>query len=517
MTGGRLACRAPPQSIRLTTHRGRGPPRRTDTTIRQISFTRARNTTRRVVQTASLLLFLLLAVAGPTISGTSLADAYARFDPLVGLAGSIAAREWLAFASLSLVTVALTLVFGRVWCGWVCPVGAALDILPARREGQNRRRSPAWRAGKYLTLAAVLTGAVLGWQGPMILDPITLASRPVTELLLPQMSRDAVGAVGLPPQSVTVIALASVAPLAIVLALNALGRRTWCASACPLGGMLAILSVVPVVRRIVLSDQCTSCGKCARQCPTAAIEPKSGFGSSSSECVMCTSCSASCPSDAIRFRPRPAPAPSRPYAYDPSRRRLVTYAGAGAAGILLAGPVPLLAAESDILRPPSTDEDRLARLCVRCGACYVACPTGVLRPSLSLTSRAGMWTPMLDDRPAHCSLRCNLCAVPCPTGALRTPTPDEVRRLGLDRKARVDRSRCIAWARGRACGRCLRVCPIFGALSGAGVRAEGDPRPRDIALPVVDEELCIGCDLCAHECPVDPPAIGTGADEILTI
>jgi ferredoxin len=167
-----------------------------------------------------------------------------------------------------------------------------------------------------------------------------------------------------------------------------------------------------------------------------------------------------------------------------------------------------------ILRPPSTDDDRLAALCVRCGACYGACPTGALQPSLSLTSVAGPWTPSLEVRPAHCTMDCNRCARVCPTDALHTPTPEEAAALGLGRVAHVDHDRCRAWGSNRACLVCLGSCPIAGALT-AIPRPEGlpvtglHPSPTPVGVPVVHADLCVGCDQCGRACVLQPyPAIG---------
>jgi ferredoxin len=489
--------------VRCRTHRDR------EVFISVGSRDRRRTTIRRIVQIAALAAFILLTVNDQAGWIPGIPEAvFARLDPLIGLALVVSATAWVGFSAAALLTVAATAALGRSWCGWICPVGTLLDVLPARTLSSTRRRSRAWRMGKYVVSAVVLGGAVLGWQRLMILDPITIANRPLTELLLPAMGADATGAIHLPPEAVTGVAILSLSPLLAVLALNALGRRTWCADLCPLGALLAVISAAPGIRRAVDPYACTSCGRCARSCPTGAIAPADSFASSPQECIMCTTCAQECPVDAIRFRPtaRRAPSPS----LGPSRRQLVLSAGSATLGVAVLTLAPSTASASGgaILRPPGTDEERLASLCVRCGACYTACPTGVLRPSLSLLSEAGMWTPMLDARPEHCSLKCNLCATPCPTGALRIPGRAEALALGLDDVADVDRSRCIAWARGRACMKCGQVCPIYHALSADGRRDPGDPRPSDIGLPRVDPEYCIGCDLCAQACPEYPPAIG---------
>lgn len=465
---------------------------------------------RRFAQILFLLTFVGLTVSGLEFGRAWLpSSVFSRLDPLVGLAALLASRAVVMFWAAALLTVVLTVVLGRVWCGWVCPLGTVIDLVPIPRLSRGKVQA-RWRLGKYVTLAVVLIAAVAGNLGPMILDPITIVMRPLQELARPFVGSDALGqsiGVSLGRQSVPSVAFLSLVPLAIVLALNLIDRRFWCSSLCPLGGLLAVVSKVPGLRRRVQPDTCTACARCAKVCPTGAIERGKGFVSDSAECVSCLACVDACKTGANTFSLHAAQLHSP--AFEASRRNAVIAIGATGLG-LAAALVPIAGADAEILRPPSTDETRLAELCVRCGACYGACPTGSLRPSVSFMSKAGPWTPMLDERPPHCTLNCNLCAELCPTDALHTPTPQEVRELGLGVKAEVDRTRCRAWARNRACMRCQAVCPIVGALVSeerpAGLPSRGG---QQVQVPVVNKDLCIGCNQCATVCLVGPAAIGS--------
>ena len=51
-------------------------------------------------------------------------EAFFHFDPLLAVTAFIASRALLAFFGFAAVTVVVTLIFGRVFCGWVCPLGA---------------------------------------------------------------------------------------------------------------------------------------------------------------------------------------------------------------------------------------------------------------------------------------------------------------------------------------------------------------------------------------------------------
>ena len=99
---------------------------------------------RQVVQLLFFLVFVYLLFAAlqlprsPSFLGTSsgqgrvafpLADLFFRFNPLSGLASMIAAGGWIPRLGLGLITLGLTVVLGRVWCGWICPMGTLLEWL----------------------------------------------------------------------------------------------------------------------------------------------------------------------------------------------------------------------------------------------------------------------------------------------------------------------------------------------------------------------------------------------------
>jgi Na+-translocating ferredoxin:NAD+ oxidoreductase RnfG subunit/ferredoxin len=165
-------------------------------------------------------------------------------------------------------TVLTTLLWGRVFCGYLCPFGALQDFLDRFVPERFKRELPAFlhkRALviKYAVLVIVVLPALLG-----------------STVSLFQYAEPFGTVFFLSPS----IGLWSIA--AIVLAAAAIIPRFYCRYVCPLGASLAIASVLSPfrIRRV---EQCTVCKVCEQDCPTGAITgPTIDF----KECVRCNIC-----------------------------------------------------------------------------------------------------------------------------------------------------------------------------------------------------------------------------------
>jgi len=90
----------------------------------------------------------------------------------------LASRVWIPRLALALVTLGLTLAFGRVWCGWLCPLGTLLEWVCFRSAPWRAATlSPCWRMVKNFVLLVVLATALFGNLSLLILDPY----RPLTD------------------------------------------------------------------------------------------------------------------------------------------------------------------------------------------------------------------------------------------------------------------------------------------------------------------------------------------------
>jgi len=482
---------------------------------------------RRVVQYVSLLLFLYLFLGTVQwVTPFLPVDLFFRLDLLAALSSTVAGRGFPPKFVLAGSILVLTLVVGRAWCGWLCPLGTILDLVRFRRARADRLNlSSRWRSVKYFVLFMILFGALLTNQTAMILDPIVILTRglaivvmPVLNLVVTLVERtlypfplfrgvlDTVdgllrGTV-LPSrqaffQSNLLIALVFVG----VLGLNWVTERFWCRYLCPLGGLLALISKMSWLRRVV-GPGCNRCRSCARDCTMGTVDPARDFASDPGECILCLSCLAACPQRVTSFQGHWGLGEWREY--DPSRRQVLTALGVSIAGVALMRTEPAAQRDSPyLIRPPGAQEVDFLAKCIRCGKCMKVCPTSGLQPSLLEGGLEAFWTPVLVPRLGYCDYTCNQCGQVCPTGAIPPLDLERKRRVVIGH-AYIDRSRCIPWVDNRNCIVCEEVCPVpQKAIKLEEVEAEDEwGEPIVLLRPWVRHDLCIGCGICEFQCPL---------------
>lgn len=425
--------------------------------------------------------------------------------------------------------VVLTLVFGRVYCSVICPLGVFQDAVSwvAGKVKKNRfRYSKALNVLRYVVLvlfvAALVSGG--GFIVVKLLAPYSAYGRMVSSLLQPiyiginnglAMIAERVGnyafySVDVWMKGVPVLVVAGVT--FVVLAVLAWrGGRTYCNTICPVGTLLSFISRFAWLKPTIDTAKCNGCGLCERNCKASCIHSKE-HAIDYSRCVACMDCINKCKRGAIRYVPSWKGASDSAAAgkeTDTNRRSFLLTAAALTAGAALkaeekkvdGGLAEILdkkvpERQNPILPPGALTANHFAQHCTACQLCVSACPNGVLRPATELDR---FMQPELSYERGYCRPECTRCSEVCPAGAIKPITKEEKASMQVGHAVWI-RKNCVVITDGVHCGNCERHCPT-GAIQ---MVPSDESNPRSHKIPVINTERCIGCGACENLCPARP-------------
>ncbi|HPO09591.1 MAG TPA: 4Fe-4S binding protein [bacterium] len=294
---------------------------------------------RRLVQFLFFALFVLIFLR-TTLHGENDTEPWATFffdiDPLVLLSTWLASGSVLPKMFLALIVVAFTLLLGRLFCGWICPLGTLFNFISACRKARlahwiqtgtwNR-----WQKAKYLLLIGLLVSSLCGLHLAGIFDPLPFLYRTFTTSIYPAFNWGAdelftwlyENDPGIGPVRVTVVSEpiysflrdyvltrnpkpydggVLIGLLFVLVAIFALMRfRFWCRYICPLGALLGLCSKTARVELHNDIEKCDHCKLCVAYCH-GACDPHLAGEWKKDECLQCFNCRRQCPNGAIGFR-----------------------------------------------------------------------------------------------------------------------------------------------------------------------------------------------------------------------
>ena len=490
------------------------------------------------------VVFFMLFVLAVWATWTSRLGGYpvSRFleaDPLVMISTALATGYVYRFLGWGLVILAVTLLFGRVFCNWMCPYGTLHQFFGwifNIRKHPDRWKSNLYLPIYFLKYAILIVFLIMASMGALqigLLDPICLMYRSVTASLAPafdmllgtagnHLSRVGIDTVLLDHfkfapgvESRVFVGSFWIGMLLIALVgMNFVIPRFFCRVLCPLGALLGVFSRFALFRINRDVHKCTDCNLCLTRCEGAA-DPHAQVRLS--ECFSCMNCIDDCPEDALSFTMVKQDAKQVIPQTSLGRRKAVFSAMFGVLALPLLKNNGVNTDENysrDLIRPPgSVEESDFLRKCIKCDQCINACPTNVLQPAtLKEAGFEGLWTPVMNFNIGHCQLKCTLCSEVCPTGAIRKITVEE--KLGKGEfvekgpivlgTAFFDRGRCLPHAMDIPCVVCEEVCPVSPKAIQTHDEETKTVFGEVVVLnkPFMVPSLCIGCGICQTECPV---------------
>ena len=500
-------------------------------------------TWRRLSQSFFLLLFFFLFIKTDYTGVDEIeyaVNVLFRIDPLLAFCVMLAVKTFVTLMAPAMITLLLTFILGRFFCGWVCPMGALIDLSHPICKAKAKIIDTRFPQLSLILLCFVLTGALFGLPLAGYLDPFSILVRGLSLAAHPALNDvtttlftftyhkmpEAVNTITEPiyallkktilpyNQKVYTLSLFSGSILLAVFLAELLQRRFFCRNICPLGALLGQTARIGPFKGHGGSDDCKKCRACRSVCRTGAIDENRRIAMDA--CILCMDCLEKCPRGIITFRYAKTSTPPQPISL--TRRSLVSAIAAGAFLPALTGTRSMARVSNPLLiRPPGAlNEDDFLERCVRCGECMKVCIGNALHPTFLEAGIEGMFSPKLIARTGYCEFNCTLCGQVCPTGALQVLQLPEKHIFKIGH-AFFDKNRCLPYAKGIPCIVCEEHCPTPEKAIQFNTATVKNDQGQEVTVkqPYIVDKLCIGCVICENKCPLPDRAavIVTAAGE----
>ena len=421
--------------------------------------------------------------------------------------------------------VLLTLVFGRIYCSVICPLGIFQDVLARFHRKKNKYSYSAEL--KWLRYPMLMVFVIAGVSGvgslfqllapysaygriaTMIFQPIWKFGNNLLAMVAEHYESYAFYSVDTWMRSLPVFIIAAVT-VVVLFVLAWRGGRTYCNTICPVGTILSFFARFSWLKIRFDADKCKNCSLCSKNCKAACIDFKT-HTVDYSRCVVCGNCIDSCKFGALKYSCQTSrtSGPSSSSPVDTSKRSFLlasalvtTAAMAQKKEKLMDGGLADIEdkvapkRQSPLTPPGSLSVVHYAQHCTGCLLCVSECPNQVLRPSSDLMH---LMLPLMSYEHGYCRPECTRCSEVCPAGAIIKVDKAEKSSVQIGHAVWIKKN-CVVLTDEVECGNCARHCPA-GAIEMVALNEDDDESPW---VPAVNEQACIGCGACEYVCPARP-------------
>ena len=431
--------------------------------------------------------------------------------------------------------VLLTLLFGRIYCSVVCPLGVMQDVvswISGRRKKHKFRfsHSPEKRILRYGVLALFIVAFIAGIGSLVaLLAPYSSYGRIAQNIFQPvyifgnnlmAWVAERVDSYAFYSREVWLRSL----PTFIIAAITLVGigvlawrnGRTYCNTICPVGTILSLMARFSWFKVKVDGTKCNKCGLCSRSCKSACIDFKNSK-IDYSRCVVCGDCIDKCRKKALSYTHRsPKKMEKTDKANMVSEEVINSARRSFLLGTAIATTSAVIAQEkkkvdgglaeiedkqapkrnTPLTPPGSLSAQNMARHCTACQLCVAECPNDVLRPSTDIMK---LMQPTMSYERGYCRPECNRCSEVCPAGAIKPIKHEDKSSIQIGHAVWIKKN-CVPITDGKECGNCARHCPA-GAITMINSNQKDGTSPK---IPAVNTSRCIGCGACENLCPARP-------------
>ena len=420
------------------------------------------------------------------------------------------------------VLVALTLLFGRIYCSIICPLGVFQDILARLHRKKNKygySKEVRWLRYPVLVIFVIAVAAGVGsiFQllapyssygriATMIFQPIWKLGNNLLATIAERVDSYVFYTTDVWMKSLPVLIIALVT-LMVLIVLAWRGGRTYCNTICPVGTILSFFARFSFLKIRFDEDKCKNCSLCSKNCKAACIDFKT-HTVDYSRCVVCGNCIDSCKFGALKYSSKSRKSSDSSEVDTSKRSFLLASALISTAALaqkkekLMDGGIAELEdkvapeRQTPLTPPGSLSFQNLSTRCTGCQLCVSECPNQVLRPSSDLMH---LMQPTMSYEHGYCRPECIRCSEVCPAGAILPVDKPEKSSIQIGHAVWIKKN-CVVLTDEVECGNCARHCPS-GAIEMVPLDAGDEESPM---VPAINETACIGCGACEYVCPSRP-------------